>query len=229
MGLVLALDTTTNLCSCALSRRGEVLARARADVGKGHGEYVMGQMDGLLARAGFSIGDIQRLGIGCGPGSFTGIRVGVALARGLALALEVPAVGVSRFAAIHYLVSVKLYPELQPLTIVLRGYGGVFYVQNFDGTGCPLALPFQATAQEIAATFLPQAVLSGTGATQVAEIIQRQKNIAPLVIDVDQGDEIEAIAALTAQVSPDELRPPVPLYLRAPDAKPQMNFALPRQ
>jgi len=225
MSLILALDTTTNLCACAVSRGGELLARISADIGKGHGEYVMGQMDDLLARAGVSIGEIDRLGVGCGPGSFTGIRVGVALVRGLALALEVPAIGISRFAAIQYLVPRKL----RPLTIILRGYGGVLYAQHFDAAGCPISEPFQGAVEEIAACLLPQSILSGAGAVQVAEIVKVQTGLAPLVVEVDPLDEIEAIAALTAKAPLDALRPPVPLYLRAPDAKPQVNFALPRQ
>src|SRR5437016_5420085 len=94
-GLVLAFDTATPVATSALLREGGVLgervSRAAA---------VLADADELLRGAGFAPGDLDALVVGTGPGSFTGIRIGLAAARGLALALGIPVAGVSTLAAL---------------------------------------------------------------------------------------------------------------------------------
>jgi len=192
----------------------------------------MGQIENLLGSAGVCVDEIARLGVGCGPGSFTGIRVGVAVVRGLALALNVPAVGVSRFAAIHYLA--RAYSSATdlmdcPITIVLQGFGEICYAQHFDKLGREASVPFQGSAEVIAASLPEGGGLAGSGAAVVAEIYQANTSLILPIIDVNLLDEIDAIALLAADACLDELTSPSPLYLRAPDAKPQINFSLPRQ
>ena len=96
--LILALDTAFTRCTAAVydpAGEGRLLAAAEPDIGTGHAERLTGVIDDVLTEAGATHGDLARIVVTTGPGSFTGIRVGVAAARGLALALDIPALGVS--------------------------------------------------------------------------------------------------------------------------------------
>ena len=100
--IVLAIDTAGTGCFAAVydDSTDTLLASAGADIGRGHAELLMGFIDQALAKSGKVLADIGRIAVTVGPGSFTGIRVGVAAARGFALALGVPAVGVTTLSAI---------------------------------------------------------------------------------------------------------------------------------
>ncbi len=94
--LTLALDTATPRSSCALVKDGKLLCERETKA-----VAVLAVADTLLAEAGFVTGDLDRIVCGTGPGSFTGIRIGLAVARGLALALDLPLAGVSSLAALQ--------------------------------------------------------------------------------------------------------------------------------
>ncbi len=97
---------------------------------RGHAEALFPMIEALLADAGASYGDLTRIAICTGPGSFTGLRVGVAAARGLALGLGIPAIGVTRFQALAE----------GRATVRLPGRGGTIYVQEFSD-GVPTTDP----------------------------------------------------------------------------------------
>jgi tRNA threonylcarbamoyladenosine biosynthesis protein TsaB len=94
--LVLAFDTSAAHCAAVLVRDGRVLASAAETMSRGQAERLFPMIEELLAEAGVSWDDLGGIGVCTGPGNFTGLRVAVAAARGLALSLGVPAVGVSR-------------------------------------------------------------------------------------------------------------------------------------
>ncbi|MCC5996233.1 MAG: tRNA (adenosine(37)-N6)-threonylcarbamoyltransferase complex dimerization subunit type 1 TsaB, partial [Oceanicaulis sp.] len=95
---VLVIDTATSWCACALEAGGTVHARA-LDIGRGHAEVLAPWVRDMLADAGCEPRDLHRIGVNTGPGGFAGVRVGVAFARGLALASRAQAVGVDALAA----------------------------------------------------------------------------------------------------------------------------------
>src|SRR5687767_11705385 len=101
---LLALDTAANLCSVAVLdvESGTILAASSEDIGKGHAERLMTAIEQVAATARISIADIGKIAVSIGPGSFTGVRVGVSTARGFALALKCPAVGISTLQALAY-------------------------------------------------------------------------------------------------------------------------------
>lgn len=98
--LVLGFDTSAAYCAAALLCGDRIIAVQAEEMARGQVERLMPLMQEMLSGAGVSWRDLTRIGVGIGPGNFTGIRIAVSAARGLALALDIPAVGVSTFAAI---------------------------------------------------------------------------------------------------------------------------------
>jgi tRNA threonylcarbamoyl adenosine modification protein YeaZ len=125
--LVLAFDTSAARCAAALVFGGRVLAARDEATDRGHAERLLPMLEEVLAGAGRGWGDLDGLAVCTGPGNFTGLRVAVAAARGLALALGVPAVGVTAFEALAA-------PD-GPTTVAIEDRRGTVFVQAFrDGT-----------------------------------------------------------------------------------------------
>ncbi|MBL3701620.1 tRNA (adenosine(37)-N6)-threonylcarbamoyltransferase complex dimerization subunit type 1 TsaB [Sulfitobacter sp. BDSS02] len=99
-GTTLAFDTSAGHCAAAVLRDGEIVIAKGEDMTRGQAERLVPLLEEVLAEAGLAWSDIDRIGVGVGPGNFTGIRISVATARGLALGLGVPAIGVTTFDAI---------------------------------------------------------------------------------------------------------------------------------
>ena len=100
--MLLAIDTAAGLCAACVydATAGEVTGRDVLDIGKGHAEHLMAVIGPPLSEAGIGYGDLGAIAVSVGPGSFTGVRVGVSAARGLALALKMPAIGVTTLEAL---------------------------------------------------------------------------------------------------------------------------------
>jgi len=99
--VILAFDTSAAHCAAALLRGKTLIGRLSEDMGRGQAERLVPLLDELIKGAGLDWSDLTALAVGIGPGNFTGIRISVSTARGLALALDIPAIGISTFAAIR--------------------------------------------------------------------------------------------------------------------------------
>lgn len=99
--LVLGFDTSAAHCAAALLRGDRLVAMRAEEMGRGQAERLFPLLEEVLAEGGATWAELTRIGVGVGPGNFTGIRIAVAAARGLALGLEIPAVGVSTLDAIR--------------------------------------------------------------------------------------------------------------------------------
>jgi tRNA threonylcarbamoyladenosine biosynthesis protein TsaB len=157
-----------------------------------------------LGEAGLGFVALGRIGVTVGPGSFTGLRVGLAFAKGLSAALGVPAVGVGSLEALAHGRPGRVFA-------VLDAKRGQVYLQAFaDGAAvsAPDALPIETAAARLAE--LAPDLLVGTGAPLLADMRPGAE-----VIAADAADPA-AVAAIAATRAP---APPRPLYLRAPDAK----------
>ncbi|WP_405403046.1 tRNA (adenosine(37)-N6)-threonylcarbamoyltransferase complex dimerization subunit type 1 TsaB [Paracoccus sp. Ld10] len=122
--VVLGFDTSAAHCAAALLRGDTVLAAAHEDMTKGQAERLMPMLEELLAGAGLSWRDLDVIGVGTGPGNFTGIRMAVAAARGLALSLGIPAIGVEAPEALACGLA-------RPCRVVIAGRGDMVTWQDF--------------------------------------------------------------------------------------------------
>lgn len=139
--VALGFDCSAAHCAAALLRGNRVLAAAHEEMAKGQAERLMPMLEGLVAQAGLTWRDLDVIGVGTGPGNFTGIRVAVAAARGLALSLGIPAVGVTATEAAGFGLP-------RPCRVVLPARRGEVIWQDFgeDGNGNGGSRPQQAAA-----------------------------------------------------------------------------------
>ncbi len=127
--IILGLDTSTLAGSIALIRDEQILAEASFNLGRKHTERLLPEMDWMFQRLGLEPKAIQGIAVGIGPGSFTGVRVGLATAKGLALSLSVPIVGVSSLEALAW--SVNFYQG--PILALLDARKGEVFAGFYQG------------------------------------------------------------------------------------------------
>jgi len=220
--MILAIDCSANLCAACVydAKAGKELGRDVLDLGKGHAEHLMGVIAAALGRAGKAYADLDAIAVSVGPGSFTGLRVGVATARGLALALKIPAIGVTTLEALAAETR-QSFPG-RPVLVVLDGGRGEIHAALYDEATVPHYGPAAITPDGAVAMLAERIVLAGDAAGQIAEAAGRSFDFGPLGATAD----IAVYARLAAEKGPGEK--PKPLYLREADAKPQAGFVLPR-
>ena len=222
---LLAIDTSANLCAACVfdAAAGVEVARAVRDSGKGHAEILMDVIAEALGAASLAFTDIGAVAVSVGPGSFTGVRVGVSVARGLALALQVPAAGVSTLEALAFEARVS-HGQKRVLVAIDGGRDGI-YAAIYDGFGKIVYDPLVAQLDTIAELVDGVSVLAGSAARRVAASIPSQNFLfGPELPTADI-----ATYARVALANGFDGGKPRPLYLRAPDAKPQAHLALPRR
>jgi tRNA threonylcarbamoyl adenosine modification protein YeaZ len=207
--MLLVIDTATAACSVALIEGGEVRHSARELVGRGHAERLVPMVEALLAKAGGVVP--EAILVDCGPGSFTGVRVGLAAAIGMGLGWGVPVTGCSSMA----LVAAARFAAGQALeacAVALTGGHGELFIQRFA------AHPFAAMDALVS---LPPA----EAATHVGALPVVGSGAAVLAAARDRGEAVDSLpeaayAALLAE--PFRTLEPKPIYGRPPDAKPKV-------
>ncbi|MDB6453866.1 tRNA (adenosine(37)-N6)-threonylcarbamoyltransferase complex dimerization subunit type 1 TsaB [Falsirhodobacter sp. 20TX0035] len=159
--LILAFDTSAAHCAAALLQGDTVLAQAEEPMAKGQAERLIPLLEEVLADAGKRWSDLDALAVGTGPGNFTGVRIAVAAARGLALGLDIPALGVTTLEA-------RAHGLPRPFVVAEDARRGAFYVQTFgpdtparltetvpDGPQHPPLFPLAEAIARVAATRTP--------------------------------------------------------------------------
>jgi len=215
---LLAIDTSAEYCAvCLYDMDSErVLSKQSDNIGRGHAERLMPIIEACMEKASVSYGDISRIGVTNGPGSFTGVRVGLASARGFALSLGVPLITVTTLEAC--IKEARVAEHSGELVAIIDARREEAFVQ------VDAEEPFIARYEEIAER-LPEGdfALCGSGAARFNEISTQSKQI----IHMQSTGGIETIARMTACVEQGAFSPE-PLYLRSADAKPQSGFTLQR-
>lgn len=200
---ILVIETATAACSVALMRDGVVLAHRHEVVGRGHAERLIPMIAELPGQ-----GRPDRILVDVGPGSFTGVRVGLAAARGLAIGWGCPVQGYSSLA----LLAASAFhadPALESLAVVLEGGHGEVFMQSFASSPLREEGPL--------ASYIPAAAIEAlAGRRAIGSGVPRLRALEP---DLDLRDALpDAADALRLPASFAAL-PPRPLYGRAPDAK----------
>jgi len=200
--LILAFDTSAAHCAAALVSGDRLIAARTEEMGRGQAERLLPLLEELLAEAGWGWHDLAALAVGEGPGNFTGIRIAVAAARGLALGLKVPAIGVSTFEAL-------VTGLTEPAIASVAAPRGAVYLQ------APGAAPLGPLLPEELAPDLRGSGLAvvGTEAEALAALTGG-KLLTP------RWPLAEAIARAAVSRLGHDAPLPRPLYLRPADAAP---------
>jgi tRNA threonylcarbamoyladenosine biosynthesis protein TsaB len=225
---VLAIDTALAACSAAVldTEHGGILASDSLSMTRGHAEALMPLIYHVMQRAQMAFADLDRVAVTTGPGSFTGLRVGISAARGIALATDKPAVGVSTLTV--YAAPLLADDDSTPVIAAIDARHDHVYLQVFGVGGRVLIAPRLAPMSDaVRAASDAQSRMVGSAAQSIADRLPRGAPL-PLLVDVREAPDIIWVARMGA-VLPEGQSPPKPQYLRAPDAQPQNAAQLPRR
>jgi len=217
--IILAIDTALDACSAAVldTAAGTTIAIESQAMQRGHAEALMPLIARVMKDSGIAFTALDRIAVTTGPGSFTGLRVGLSAARGIALAAEKPIVGLTTLAA--YAAPVVADNGEHPILSAIDARHDHVYFQGVGGDGSPLIKPKVAPiAEALEAAGLGALHLVGNAARILAE--RWPADATPLFkVDPQPAPDITWVAWVGAAIDP-ESAPPRPFYLRAPDAKP---------
>ncbi|MGE3148073.1 MAG: tRNA (adenosine(37)-N6)-threonylcarbamoyltransferase complex dimerization subunit type 1 TsaB [Pseudorhodoplanes sp.] len=223
---ILAIDTALEACSAALldTESGAILASESRTMIRGHAEALLPLVARLMDKAKLEFDHLDRIAVTTGPGSFTGLRVGLSAARGIGLAARKPVVGLTTLAALAapYIAA----DDTASVASVIDARHDHVYYQLFGPGGRTLVAARIAPVHEATRAVATGPVrLVGSGARM---LFQAWPRLQPLpLIDERRAPDIAWVARLGAAA--DEGAAPKPLYLRAPDAQPQDAAQLPRR
>lgn len=228
----LALDTSGTICAACIydSERQLILGKKIEDIGRGHAEHLMEIISTAMHEADIAHEQLDRIVTCIGPGSFTGVRVGVATARGFGLGLKIPVVGVSALEALITAARQNNDGAKSSDAIIgavqIAGRGDVYCQftvdSEFGDANTPIVIPLEKL-QASSLLQKPNLILCGTGAQECAQEVTGAGTPT-----TNTTPTIEIIAEIGSAIEYDGTRPE-PLYLRKPDAKPQQGFAVERQ
>lgn len=216
--LVLGLDAATPPASVAVVRGTEILATLEGPFGRGTDAWILGATDAVLEEAEFDLGEMDALAATAGPGTFTGIRVGLATAAGLARGRDCPVAGISTLEALVATARSRALPRGPVLALVDARRGNLYAALALESDLEPARGP-EIVAPEELADWLPEphpVSVVGTG----LETLPSDLAVRPL-------EHLPCVAAGAALATADRLRaasgplPPArPVYVRRPDARP---------
>jgi tRNA threonylcarbamoyladenosine biosynthesis protein TsaB len=225
---VLAIDTALEACSAAVLDTERVAGTVNRSVPmvRGHAEALMPLIAAVMSAAGVEFSELDRIAVTVGPGSFTGLRVGVAAARGIALATGKPAVGVTTLSAL----AAPLFEadDSKAVLAAIDARHDHVYMQLFGPGGQAVFAPRLATVHEarLAAAASPTRIVGN--AAKLIEAAWPAGERRPLLVSAVRAPDIAWVARLGAAME-DVSGPVKPLYLREPDAQPQGAAMVVRQ
>jgi tRNA threonylcarbamoyladenosine biosynthesis protein TsaB len=216
--LILAIDTALDACAAGIldTDAGQLIAQESLPMKRGHAEALMPLIARVMKQSGVAFAALDRIAVTTGPGSFTGLRVGLSAARGIALAANKPVVGLTTLTA--YAAPVVSQNGEQPVLSAIDARHDQVYFQMVSGNGSSLIRPRLAPIEEAldASRFgAPHLVGNAAGILSQRWPAHAQP---PFKVDPQAAPDIAWVAWLGAAVSPNTA-PARPYYLRAPDAK----------
>ena len=215
MGLtLLVIDSAGGACSVALWRDGAAVATRRLVTDRGHAQHLAPLVAAVLGEGGRD--ELDAVVATTGPGSFTGLRVGLALAHGVALASGVPALGISSFA-VH--AAAAQAAAGQALLVAIDSRRDELFLQGFgdDLAGEPFAATPAAIAERLRGRSERPIAIAGDAARQLAEALSDAGVAAEIRADGPADAAVAAMVAAGLLAAGGQLPPARPVYLRAPD------------
>jgi tRNA threonylcarbamoyl adenosine modification protein YeaZ len=214
--LILALDTALAACSAALydTEHDKVLASRAEPMQRGHAERLAGMVDEIMREAQQPFSAIDRIAVTTGPGTFTGVRVALAFARALAVAIKRPVTGITTLAALAATAQTKHAGT--PIAAIIDARRGEVYFQMFAPDLTPLTPPATLPVEQFGPQFPAHSGIAIGSGTEL--IVEQCPQLLPSGLSPLPCPEALARLAATRDVTD---APPAPLYLRAPDAKAQ--------
>ena len=223
---ILAIDTALDACAAcvATDASDDLLAEESLPLARGHAEALLPLVERVMARVEGGFPSLSRVAVTVGPGSYTGLRVGLSAARAVGLAARIPVVGVTTLSAL-------LAPQLalngdDLIVAAIDARHGAVYLQAMSVAEGVVITP-RHVGLEAAAGLLStrRTVLTGSGAPALAAAA-RAAGLSPEVAETG-APQIAWIASLGLVADPDQALPR-PLYLRGPDARPQDHARIAR-
>jgi len=224
---ILAIDTALEVCAAAVldAATGAMPAAESLDMARGHAEALMPLIARVMDAAQWEFAELDRIAVTVGPGSFTGLRVGIAAARGIALAADRPAVGLSTLSA---LAAPHVAARTQEIIITaINARNDNVYFQVFAPNGTTVVTPrLDHASNAVLAAVAEPTLITGSGAMLLAA---HWPSALPMPrLDIRAAPDIGWVARLGAAAGAENASPK-PLYLRRPDARPQDGGRLPRR
>ena len=216
---ILAADTSTSILSVALCEGDRAIAETVVDCGRSHAERMLATVDWVLSEAGVTLRDVDALAVSAGPGSFTGLRVGVATWKGLALAADLPLIAVPTLDALARVVPIDT-GLVCPLLDAKMGevFGAVYEVCR--GAAAKVREDMAAPVEMLLAELTGAVYLIGEGATRYRQRIEAALPEAVFVPGTPRASAVAAEAqAMYSRGCPSDAEKVAPVYLRKSQAE----------
>ena len=205
---VLAIETSGEACSVALFDGDQLIAHDHRIIGRGHAEMLVPMIAALPNK-----GRAQRIIVSLGPGSFTGVRIGIATARALGIAWNAEVLGYPSLALCAAMALNEVDDaEAAGVTVCINGGHGEWFIQNFDKAGAP-ETPVASLSPQNAMKHNPHLLIAGNKAVALSELFQVKCTNTLVSANNASFTNLISESTLTSNLAP--------IYGRAPDAKPQ--------
>ena len=226
--LMLGIDSATSVCSVALVQGDKTIGAITKKMSRGQAEELLVMVDDVLKKANITPTNIDCVAVSVGPGSFTGLRIGLSAARGLALSISRPCIGVSTFEVTvgTIIADSENYKNIlgqKKILIAIETRREDIYAQLFDENFLPLsngAALHEDELVKIVGPYTEELVVVGDGAPRAIEMLKNNGiNLAAI------NPNFEHSAAAVCEIAKNkyskgmDVSPPKPLYLRPPEAK----------
>lgn len=226
--LLLAIDTALEHCSAAVldSEAGNILGSETLVMSRGHAEALMPLVMRVMEESKTSFDKLDRIAVTTGPGSFTGLRVGISAARGIGLAAQKDVVGVTTLSA--YAAAHVAENGSHPILAAIDARHDQVYFQAVSGNGATLIRPrLSPVAEALRAARFGAPRIVGNNAAEILAQRWPSEGLPPVSVEAAPGPDISWVAWLGVATTPGK-SPAKPLYLKAPDAKISATAMLPQ-
>ena len=224
---MLSIETSTLTGAVALLQSGRLVAESRVSVAVTHGERLMAAIDAILRSARWELGDVDGFAVALGPGSFTGLRIGLSTVKGLAFATGKPVVGVPTLEALAWRLPFCAYPVCPVLDARKNEVYTALYLTRdgrLDRLEAARAVPPSTLAEELRATTEGPVVFLGDGvapfAALFAEVLGTRAYLAPADLRLPSAVTVGELGGWAlARGEAADAAGLVPLYLRPSEAE----------